>query len=92
MYQYKLQGPRKKKRTSRTECYIMVKRNQRGKEGILAKESAEKKIARQNPAFKASEKEHQDASKQKVRKKPGVLAKECDEKKISKTKPRIQNK
>ena len=63
----------------------MVKRNQRGKEGVLAKECAEKKLARQNPTFKASEKEHMRASKQKVRKKPGVLAKESAEKKQDKT-------
>ena len=40
-----------------------------------------KKLARQNAAFKASEKEYQRASKQNARNKSGVLAKECAEKK-----------
>ena len=40
-----------------------------------------KNLARQNPAFKASEKEYQRASKQNARNKSGVLAKECAEKK-----------
>ena len=35
-------GPKKKKRTSRTKYYKKVKRNQRGKEGVLAKECAKK--------------------------------------------------
>ena len=46
-----------------------------------------KKLARQNPAFKASEKEHQRASKQNARNKPGVLAKECAEKKLARQTP-----
>ena len=95
---------KKKKRISRAEYYKMVKRNQRGKKGllakecaakaitrkkpgVLAKECAEKKLARQILAFKASENEHQRASKQKIRKKPGVLAKECAVKKLARQIP-----
>ena len=35
-------GAKKKKRTSRTKYYKKVKRNQRGKEGVLAKECVKK--------------------------------------------------
>ena len=66
-------GAKKKKRTSHTEYYKKVKRNQRGKEGVLTKEYAKKKLARQNPTFKAREKEHQRASKQEARKKTPLL-------------------
>ena len=77
---------KKKKITSRTKYYKKVKRNQRGKECTLAKECAKKKLARQNPTFKASEKEQQRAYKQEARKKPGILAKNVLKKKASKTK------
>ena len=79
-------GAKKKKRNSRTEHYKMVKRNQSGNKGVLAKEYAKKKLARQNPAFKASEKEHQCTSKQKARKKPGVLENERTAKAIARKK------
>ena len=39
-------GAKKKKSTSRTEYFKMIKRNQRGNEGVLAKECAAKAIAR----------------------------------------------
>ena len=58
--------------------------------GVLAKECAEKKSARQIPAFKASEKEHQRASKQKARKNPGVLAKERAAKESARQNPAFQ--
>ena len=48
-------GAKKKKRTSRTEYYKMVKRNQRGKEGVLAKECAAKAITRKKPGVLAKE-------------------------------------
>ena len=46
---------KKKKRTSRTKYYKMVKRNQRGKEGVLAKECAAKAITRKKPGILAKE-------------------------------------
>ena len=82
-------GAKKKKRTSCNEYYKMVKRNQRGNKGLLAKEYAKKKLARQNPAFKANEKEHQCTSKQQARKKPGVLENECTAKAIARKKPGV---
>ena len=58
---------------------------------MLAKECAEKKkkLARQTPTFKATEKEHQRASKQNARNKPGVLAKECSAKAVARKKPGV---
>ena len=47
----------------------------------MTKEYAKKTLARQNPTFKAREKEQQCAYKQEARKKPGVLVKECAVKK-----------
>ena len=44
-------GAKKKKRTSRTEYYKKVKRNQRGKEGVLTKEYAKKKTTKTKPHF-----------------------------------------
>ena len=46
-------GAKKKKITSRTEYYKRVKRNQRGKEGVLAKEYAAKTITRKKPGVLA---------------------------------------
>ena len=47
-----------------------------------------KKLARQNPIFKASEKEQQRAYiKQEARKKPGTLAKECAKQKLARLNP-----
>ena len=48
-----------------------------------------KKLARQTPTFKASEKDHQRASKQNARNKPGVLAKECSAKAVARKKPGV---
>ena len=42
---------KKKKTPSRTDYYKKVKRKQRNKSGVLAKECAEKNLARQNPSF-----------------------------------------
>ena len=44
-------------------------------------------LGRQKPAFKASEKDNQSASKQRARKKPGVLAKEYAAKAVARKKP-----
>ena len=43
-------GAKKKKRTGRTKYYKKVKRNQRGKEGVLAKECA-KNASKTKPHF-----------------------------------------
>ena len=48
-------GTKRKKRTSRTEYNKMVKRNQRGNEGVLAKECAAKAITRKKPGVSAKE-------------------------------------
>ena len=64
------------------------KQKVRKKAGVLAKEYAEKKLVRQNPA-KVSEKENQRTSKQKARKKPGELENECDAKAIARKKPDV---
>ena len=76
---------KKKKRTSRTKYYKMVKRNQRGKAGVLAKECAAKAITRKKPGVLAKE----CAAKAITRKKPGILAKECAAKAITRKKPGI---
>ena len=67
-------GAKKKKRTSRPKYYKKVKRNQRDKEGALAKECAKIKLEKQKPTFKASEKEQQRVSKQEARKNPAFKA------------------
>ena len=51
-----------------------------------------KKLARHNPAFKASEKEHQRASKQSARKNPDVLARECAAKVSARKNPTFKAK
>ena len=73
---------KKKKRTSRTKYYKMVKRNQRGKEGVLVKECAAKAIIRKKPGVLAKE----CAAKAIPRKKPGILANKCAAKAITRKK------
>ena len=46
---------KKKKRTSQTKYYKMVKRNQRGNKGVLTKECAAKAITRKKPGVLAKE-------------------------------------
>ena len=60
-----------KKRTSRTKFYNTIKRWKETKEvkKVYWQKSMLKKIARQNPTFKAREIEHRRASKQEVREK-----------------------
>ena len=52
---------------------MMFKRNVRKRPGVLAKERAQKQLARQDPNFKANELVHQRSCKQSARKRPGAL-------------------
>ena len=59
---------------------------------MLAKECAEKKSARKDPAFQAKENVNQRIGKQKARKNSGVLAKECADKKSAREDPAFKAK
>ena len=74
-----------KTKKGRKQYYMMFKRNVRKRPGVLAEERTERKLARQDPKFKANELVHQLSSKQSARKRPGALAKERMEKRIGKT-------
>ena len=55
--------------------------------GALAKERMDKRLARQDPNFKAKELVHQRTSKHSARKRPGALAKERMEKQLARQDP-----
>ena len=61
----------------------MFKRNVRKRPGVLAKERAQKQLARPDPKFKANELVHQHSSKQSARKRPGTLETERMEKQLA---------
>ena len=72
-----------KKKKGHKQYYMMFKRNVRKRPSVLAKERAQKQMARQDPNFKANELVRQRSSKQSARKREGALAKERVEKRLA---------
>ena len=73
-----------KKKKGRKQYYMMFKRNVRKRPGVLAKEKAQKQLARQDPNFKANELVHQRSSKQLARQDPKFKANELVHQRSSK--------